>query len=128
MKYFTVLFAVVLLFHSCDQMDDDPTNDDLVCTEEFRTITVTITGGTLDDFYTIRQSTGDTIRYSNENLPFPNVYPILDDSFQSIIANSQETFDFIGIIDAEIVVDEEYVIEADSCHINLVSGNTEIGL
>ncbi len=98
-----------------------------ICTEEFRTIGVTITGGTLDDFYTVRISTGDTIVYSEQQI-VDSSYPILDDSFHSEIINSQETFYFNGIVNDEIVIDEDYVIEGDDCHINLISGTTEIDL
>jgi len=125
-KLITPLITIILI-QSCHLWGEAP-DAPRICTEEFRTITVTITGGTLDDFYTIRKSTEETIRYSKEDGLTENYYPILDDSYQSKFANSQETFQFIGILNETIVVDEEYVIAADFCHINLVSGKTEIDL
>ncbi|MCP4460999.1 MAG: hypothetical protein GY816_23710 [Cytophagales bacterium] len=123
MKPIITLTTVFLFMVSCNTIDDQ-----VFCTEEFRTIAVTITGANLDDFYTIRESTEDTIRFSLNNVPFENIYPILDDSFQPIIAESEETFNFLGLINEVIMVDEGYVIAADECHISLVSGKAEIAL
>jgi len=127
MRILIAFFILSIYCQSCDFFSDDP-NDQIACTEEFRTITVTITGGTLDDFYTIRKSTEETIRYSKEDGLTENYYPILDDSYQSKFVNSRETFTFIGVINEVVVVEENYVIAADFCHINLVSGKTEIDL
>ena len=124
-KFCTLLIFCVSFYSCCDCANDDPI--DIVCTEEFRTIGVTITGGVLDEFYTIRVSNADTIRHS-DNQVFEGFYPVLDDSFHSEIMNSEETFDFVGLIGDQIVVDEEYVIAGDDCHISLVSGKTEIDL
>lgn len=124
MRSLLTIFITALFLHSCDLPEDNQ----VFCTKEFRTISVTITGGELDDFYTLRKSTGDTIKYGLEDVPFTDTYPILDDGFQATIAKSEEIFDFFGLINAIIVVDEEYIISADECHINLVSGETEIDL
>ena len=126
MKEFLTILAFSVLIQSCDLSDEDP-KDDIFCTEEFRTIGVTITGGVLDEFYTIRISNGDTVRHS-DNTGFENFYPVLDDNFHSAVINSEEIFNFLGLIGDQIIIDEEYVIAGDDCHISLVSGKTEIDL
>ena len=126
MKEFLTILTFCFLIQSCDLFDEDP-KDGIACTEEFRTIGITITGGVLDEYYTIRTSTGDTIKYSDQHA-FDNFYPILDDSFHSEIINSDENFDFLGLVGDQIILHEEYVIAGDDCHISLVSGKTEIDL
>lgn len=100
-----------------------------ICTEEFRMISVTVIGAELDEYYTLRNKNGDTIRLEYFQ-KFGNTisYPVLDDSFQSSIANKNEEFTFVGIIDDKEVINEPYVIGADECHIDKVSGTNEINL
>lgn len=90
------------------------------CTLEFRTISIELIGDTPDDFYTLRSSTGDTIRLSNET--FEDYYPVLDDSWQEELRGSEEEFVFEAVLDGTVVVSETFVVEADVCHINKVSG------
>lgn len=113
-----------LLLLGCDETD---TVQDVLCTEEFRTIGVTITGVEITDFFTIRESTGDTIKLDKFSID-DTFFPILDDSYQPQIENSQETFTFVGMVESTTVenIEEEYVIKADQCHIELVSGPTEL--
>ncbi len=101
----------------------------VACTMEFRTVTVTVTGPALTSFYTLRTATGDTIRIGQENVGgMVGVYPILDDSFQSVIEGRTENFVFKGFINDSLVVHESYGIAADKCHINYVSGNLNVTL
>lgn len=117
-----ILCPIILaaLFQSC--------KEETACTEEFRTIGITITGDSLTDFYTIRISNSDTIRISLDGYPNNQTYPILNDSYQSVIANSQESFNFIGEFNDTFVVNEVFVISADNCHIDKVSGKSEVSL
>jgi hypothetical protein len=117
---FTIIFLVVILF-SCKHKEDD-----VVCTSIFATVCIEVNGGTLDDYYTLRISTSDTIRFTNGS--FQNTYTVLDDNYQHIIENKQETFKFIGIKSGNKVVDENIVISADKCHISKVSGVNSINI
>lgn len=96
---------------------------EVFCTMEFRTVSITVNRGLLDDFYTIRESTGDTIRIDRGNIPGNNEYPVLDDRFQTIIRDRTESFRFLGFINNVETVNEIFVIKADQCHIDYVSGN-----
>jgi hypothetical protein len=90
----------------------------------FASVSIEVLGTSLDDHYTIRNSTGDTIRIGNT--PFQNNYTVLDDNYQNILENKQESFRFVGIKSGIKVVDEIFIISADKCHISKVSGKTSI--
>ena len=118
-----VVICILTLSQSCHKKPVNPT----YCTLEYRTISIEVIGDTLDDFYTIRQNTGDTIRLSN-NYTIGNSYPILVDNYQQQIENKTETFQFYGLIHDSIVIHEPFVIKADQCHIEYVSGNLQVTL
>ena len=113
---------MVLLISSCKNTQE------IACTEEYRFVTITVNGAQLDNFYTIRTSTGDTIRHEQEMGLDSNVYVVLTDSYQKNIQNSVENFVFHGFIGDSLVVNEPFVIKADMCHIDYVSGKTEVNL
>jgi len=112
----------LLLMISCN-------SNKIACTEEFRTVGISVTGDNLTDHFTIREATSDTLRYyDNSGFPPEDYYVVLDDNYQSEIAGSRENFRFVGLIGTMTAVDELFVIEADQCHISYVSGNTDIVL
>jgi hypothetical protein len=95
---------------------------------EWRYISIDVKGGVLDNIYTIRKYTGDTIRNEKDNIIGNNSYIILSDNYQNKIKNKEEIFIFKGYITDSLVVNEQYIIKADECHINYVSGKKEINL
>jgi len=102
---------------------------EIICSNEFRTIGLTVTGGRLSDFYTVRESTKDTIRFTESGTyPISRWYPILDDSYQETLKDTEEQFYFYGAIDGTRVVQELYFISADACHIFKVSGKESVGI
>ncbi len=113
---------MVLLISSCKNTQE------IACTEEYRFVTITVNGRQLDNFYTIRISNGDTIRHDQEMGLDSNVYVVLTDSYQKNIQNSVENFVFHGLIGDSLVINEPFVIKADMCHIDYVSGKTEVNL
>lgn len=118
-------FLLIFLLGTASACKEDPT----ACTMEFRTVTVTVNGPALTSYFTLRTSTGDTIRTDPQNIGGQaGVYPILDDSFQSTIQGRTENFIFKGFINDSLVVNESYGIAADVCHINYVSGNLNVTL
>ena len=124
MKKLIITALTFVIIQACSN------NDTLfVCTEEFRTVGVNISGGELTEFFTLHNENQDTLRHTdtfqNGNSTF---YPVLTDAFQEELEGREESFTFKGLIDDQIVVDEVYVIKADQCHIELVSGKTEISL
>ena len=117
-----IIFFTILFFISCAK------EEEVICTMEWRYISIDVKGGILDDFYTIRKYTGDTIRNEKDNIIGSNSYIILSDNYQNKIKNKEEIFIFKGYITDSLVVNEQYVIKADECHINYVSGKKEINL
>lgn len=95
-------------------------SEQIACTEEFRMVTVEITGDTISDFYTLRLKTGDTLKHGD--IGIANTFIILDDSFQPTLENNSETFRFEALKNDSLVVSEDYIIKADHCHINKISG------
>jgi hypothetical protein len=119
MKPFRIL-PLLLLLAAC--------NDEVACTMEFRAVTIEVSGATLSDFYTIRSSTGDTLRHADHQGWGPEVYTVLDDSYLTSLINSSDTFVFKGFVGDSLVVNEAFVISADRCHINYVSGRQQVQL
>ncbi|WP_215231770.1 hypothetical protein [Dyadobacter linearis] len=109
----------ILALNAC-KMDGDP--GDINCTEEFRSVGLEVSGEPLTEFYTVRLATSDTLRARSEFVPESRWYWVLDDSYQKLLANRQEVFKFVGKRGSAIVVQEEYTIGADACHIFKVSG------
>ena len=118
----TLSLVALLGMTSCEQ------NDEVACTAEFVTIAITVNGDALDDYYTIREDTGDTLRIGRENVWGENVYPVLDDSYHAMLRNRTEPFRFQGVVAGAVVVDEPFVIKADECHVIYVSGKQEVDL
>ena len=121
-SFFILIVVSILIIISCTK------DEEVICTMEYRYILIDVKGGILDDFYTIRKYTGDTIRYEKDNILGNNSYIILSDNYQNKIKNKEEIFIFKGYITDSLVVNEQYVIKADECHINYVSGKKEINL
>ena len=121
-SFFILIVVSILILISCTK------DEEVICTMEYRYISIDVKGGILDDFYTIRKYTGDTIRYEKDNILGNNSYIILSDNYQNKIKNKEEIFIFKGYITDSLVVNEQYVIKADECHIDYVSGKKEINL
>lgn len=103
-----------------------------VCTAQFVTIAVNIHDENGDhvvlDSFTVTLT--DTNKDITEDLHFnpahSDSYPIINDNFKAEAQSDNLKIQFIGIISDVIVVQENYVIGANCCHIELVSGETEI--
>lgn len=129
MKTSTVLTSLVVLsFSGIWACQTDIRPPQTVCTEEFQSIGIRVLGDSLTDFYTIRLVTSDTIRRSTGFESQTHWYPVLDDSYRRQLASKQESFQFIGKQGQRIVIRQDYIIEADQCHIRKVSGRNEIQL
>jgi hypothetical protein len=115
MKRYLQLFVIILISFSCKHNDKDT-----ACTSMFASVSIEVNGGTLDNYYTIRSSTGDTIRITDG--VFQNAYTVLNDNYQQMLEDKQETFKFVGVKSGIKVVDENFIISADKCHISKVSG------
>ncbi len=121
-----VVVSLLIGFHlvACDQKSDE-----IMCTMEFRIISLEVIGAQLSAYYTIREATNDTIHLQAESLDFFNSYPVLTDAeFVLFETNTLENFRFIGFVDDVKLIEEVYSIGADQCHIFLAEGKTKIDL
>lgn len=117
-KRYVALLAGFLLMVSCEEVFPGK-----VCTEEFRSIVVEIQGLEPDDVYTIRLTTGDTLRFTKDNIPiFNQTWVVLDDSFMRILDKRGETFRLEAIADGEVKIREDFIIRSDGCHVELMDG------
>lgn len=103
-------------------------NKPVICSEEFRIVAITVDGPALTDYYTIRESTNTVIRHNDKYSSEDHWYPVLTDDYQPNMVKRQEVFRFIGMIGTEKVVEEEFVIKADKCHISRISGREKVSV
>ena len=116
-----IIIALPLFFMSCKKTTTGTTDEDLqVCTLIFVTESVTVSGTVLDDFYSLRLSTGDTLRLEDYNSE-DQYYPILDDSSIPQTKNIEERIDFIAL-HGDQILKTPYTFTSDGCHIVKTSG------
>jgi hypothetical protein len=130
-----IYFIILLPFLSCNNDDSDDCND-VFCTQDFRTIVVSIQDSdsdpiALDSFEVVIIGTGiDITRNVNESefeiMKQHGTYPLFGDEYQQSYANREVELNFKGIINNQIIVNKDFTVGANCCHINLVSGNTSI--
>lgn len=100
-----------------------------ICTMMFASVGTKITDNngaavTLSEAYTVRKSNSEVLRYEYNN--DEGFYTVVDDSYQKSLANQTDTFLFVGKKDGKIIVEEPFTISADCCHVNKISGKSEI--
>lgn len=100
----------------------------LVCTEELRSFTLIVNGGQLDEYFTIRESNGDTIRVGNNFPHSGNEYWILDDRMNETLKKKSENFRFKGFINHKVVVNELFMFRGGPCHLEKVFGKKEVDI
>ncbi len=139
MKKLLILSFLFFTIVNCNENDDAPSDIDcsqVVCTEEFITIVITIKDDSavavpLDRFEVLDENTNEDISIPLSDSGFQNAretgqYPLYNDSFVSENQNTNRSIIFRGFIDSNEVVEALYVISTDCCHVSLASGNTEI--
>ncbi len=137
--FIVVLFLIIAtILASCNNNDDDSNSgcENTVCTEEFRTIIVTIKDQSqnsvvLDSFKVINIENGDdmTVLLSSSELEMAQQsgqYPLLNDS--SLEINQERKVQFKGFINNQEVINSTYTVSTNCCHINLVSGVLDLTL
>ena len=110
--------------------------EDLACTEEFKTITLTVTlsnnlPAVLDSFKTIIADTGNPLMfsYSKSNTVVNNhIYDVANDGNMAAVGREGKDVLFIGYLDGKKVVNHPMKIGHDCCHITLLAGETTLKL
>lgn len=111
-----LFFSILISLSACDPSVNP-------CTSEFTTIYITVNKYKLDSCHTIRLSNFKTYYFKNQS-NIPNQYPVVDDTYLSVIrsSNNLEEIRFLGFIKDKVVVDETMYVYADPCHVR-VTGN-----
>ena len=112
-------------------------NDDIMCTTEYRMLTVSIKDSAsgpvvLSSYFVRKTSTGEVIDFSLQE-PYADsinrlqgIYFICTDGMMGMTSKGGTGFELHGILGTREVVNEPYVIGKDECHIRMLSGKTEI--
>ena len=134
-----VAFLSIFLV-ACNDKDDAEQQDcsEAICTLNFVTITVSVKDASgepvsLDSYEIIDNETGENLAtdFNGDEYQYlkeQGFYPILSDANRIQSQNTTATLTFKGFRTNEEVINEDYEVGADCCHVNLVSGNTEIVL
>lgn len=117
--YLLFLLFIIQIQLRCEKNSIDTQHDLLVCTKIFITIGVKLEGELPIDYYTIREATGDTLRFENFSSGF---YPIIDDGLvPKMQKNLIERFEFV-VQRKDNSFRTIYEIKSDGCHVMKVSG------
>jgi len=134
--------ALCLLL-SCSKGDKKQKGDcppDLMCTMEYRTITVTITDSSntpvmLDSYRTVRLSDnhifdlqGQASAWEDSLWRATGAYPVITDGQQKEMSTGADgtLLEFQGDKDGSTVIREQYRVRDNCCHVELISGRTNV--
>ncbi|MCK0190624.1 hypothetical protein [Arenibacter sp. F20364] len=139
MKLYVGLITVLLSLNcSNKEVDGTPNCVDVFCTEEFRTITVNVkdkdgVAVALDYFKVVVLSNGDEITLGASSSEYDwmaenGTYPLFSDKYVSRYRNKKLEINFRGYIDNKLMVDSDFTVGADCCHVVLIEGETDLVL
>ena len=131
MKATTLFLSLALLIFSCNNEGTDCENT--ICTTDFRVVSVKIVDQSGASVELTRSEVADAdgnvfIRDMSDVDRTELFYLIASDGNQGDLKLGENTVTFRGWIDDELVVEQEYVIGLDCCHISKVSGPEEISI
>lgn len=135
MKNLFLYSCLILIFSNCNNNDDNDVTDcnGIACTNEFRTLFVSIRDENgavvlLDSFEVLDKETSKdiTLEINDTRSGQNNQYPLYSDLFVSGNENTTRTLVFNGFINDELLVEAEFIVDTDCCHVSLTRGNTEI--
>jgi hypothetical protein len=78
----------------------------------------------LDDAYTYNRTTNAKIRF--KDFKFGDMYVLMDDSYHEKLQDKTTRYQFIGVRNGRVVINEPYVFSGDCCHIKKESGKDTI--
>ncbi len=138
MKKLLFFGYLILFLLNCKVNDDVNAIDctEVACTNIFIALFVSVNGPSntavsLDAFQVTDKETAEdvTLPLSESELQLAQEYgeyPLYNDSFISGNQNTTKTLVFKGFINNEMVVEAQYEVGIDCCHVSIVSGDTDI--
>ena len=129
-----ILFSV--LVPGCESVSDSVNETDcttVLCTMEYRSITVTIKHKTdstlyhLTDYKVKRVSDNSDVTPKHDNLSgYSGYYSIANDGKMDLYKFMNVEVEFTGYVNNSIVIQKRFIVTADCCHISLVEGNVSL--
>ncbi len=133
-NYFLLLFSLIL-FTSCNNDDNEDSKtecSDVFCTLEFRSILINIKDS---DGNIVKLDKSEVIDLKSKKIIIDEIYNgqtstesylLYNDQFQNEITNKERELIFKGYINDNEVINSNYVVASDCCHVFLVSGNLDL--
>ena len=134
--FLSISILIILLLSECD-IDNRITDNRIncagaICTEEFRSIVVTLkhssdsTAYILTVYKVIRIYDKLDITPNDDNLTDNNgYYPITNDLKLELFKFKNVEVEFSGYLNNALVIQSRFIITGDCCHISLVEGDTK---
>jgi len=131
MKTPLYLLLALVLTVSCNDDDNnepDACSIELICTEEYRSILISIQDSEGNPFVLDEYRVTNTRSMTFVSFTFPNdlitegSYVIAEDQHFDEVRKSGTNFLFEGFLDDQKVIEENYSIGHDCCHVIKVSG------
>jgi hypothetical protein len=132
-KLFSTVLLTALIFTACEQTDNvsECDIDGAVCTTEFITVTMSLktssgTPITLDSIVVTKNENGDGI-YSKQTGEISNgIFPVITDSEMGKIVKEGSLVNFKGYSSGIEIVNEEYKVGHDCCHVKFIQGTQNV--
>ncbi len=110
-----------------------PCPKDIMCTEDFRFVTLTVADETrkpivLDRYETVRASNNAVLARKDNTTMGAGTYVVASDGEREGISACGEIFFFRGYRGGKKVIEEEFTLRNDCCHVERQSGRTEVVL
>ena len=115
MKSIGLLFLMIILF-SCDEGCDDV----------FKSYGVRVEGQGIQEVYTVRTATNDTINRMTEVTQDTSVFMVAGDDLEGQLGSEGEPFIFHIKAQDSLLMTYDYVFRDGECHVEKQSGPTEI--
>jgi hypothetical protein len=118
---------------AADTVKTCPCPKDIMCTEDFRFITVTVVDKAgnpveLQRYETVRASSNAVLKRSDITEMQPGTYVVASDGEKESISTCGEKFLFRGYRGGKKVIEESFTLRNDCCHVERQSGQTQIVL
>tara|TARA_R110000868_G_scaffold301654_1_gene562070 strand:+ start:13915 stop:14343 length:429 start_codon:yes stop_codon:yes gene_type:complete len=137
MKYLVGSITLLLILN-CNSKSGEDTLDclNVACTEEYRTIAISVIDKedkvvALTDFKVVIVSNSEDITLDTTSSEYEWMvkngnYPLFSDKYSMEYKNKELEINFKGYIEGRLVVDYDYTVGADCCHVSLIEGETDV--
>jgi len=132
-QFFSSLLCTVSLFTACDPAENitECDIDGVICTEEFRTVEMSLTQSsgepaTLDSVVVTKD--GETLFTASTDTVTTGVFPVITDAEMNDIIKEGSQVVFKGYESGAVIVNENYKVGHDCCHVVFIQGTQDVVL